>query len=130
MNGLLNAGLFFILTSIVIIIAIFIFNFVTKYKIWTEVNNGNLAVALSTGGFILGVANIMKSSIESNVKLTDTILWGGIGTVALLIVYFAFEILTPKLKVSEEIARGNKAVGFISLVFSLTFSLIIGACIS
>jgi putative membrane protein len=130
MSGLLNAGLYFIIVSAVVLIAIFIFDLVTKYKIWVEITNGNMAVAFSTGGIVLGVAYVMSCAISSNDKLTDTLMWGGIGTAALLIVYLAFEFLTPKLNVSEEIAKGNKAVGILSLVFSLAFSFIIGASIS
>jgi putative membrane protein len=117
-------------TSIVVLIAIFIFDLCTRYKIWTEINNGNMAVAFATGGITFGIANILKCAISANDSLIDTIIWGGVGTVILIVVYLAFELLTPKLNVSEEIAKGNKAVGFISLVFSVAFSLIIGASIS
>lgn len=130
LSNLLNAGLYFIATTVVVLLAILIFDLCTKYKIWAEINNGNVAVGYATGGIALGVANIMKSAIIANDKLVDTIIWGGIGTFALIIVYLAFEVLTPKLNVTEEIGKGNKAVGFISLVFSVAFSLIIGASIS
>jgi putative membrane protein len=130
MSGLLNAGLYFIVVSVVLLIAILVFDLVTKYKIWAEIANGNLAVAFSTGGIVLGVSYIMRCAIAANDKLTDTLMWGGIGTASLLIVYFAFELLTPKLNVSDEIAKGNKAVGIISLIFSVAFSYIIGASIS
>jgi len=50
LNNLLNAGLYFILTTVVVLLAIFIFDLCTKYKIWTEINNGNIAVAYATGG--------------------------------------------------------------------------------
>lgn len=124
-----NAGIFFVATSVVILISVFIFDLLTKYKVWQEIRKGNMAVALSTGGIVLGTANIMKNAISVNDSLLTTIMWGGIGAAALLIVYLLFELLTPKLNVSEEIGKGNNAVGLISLVFSLAFSLIIGACI-
>lgn len=130
MNPFLSAGVFFLVTSVVIIVAMFIFDLITKYKIWPEINNGNLAVALSTGGIVLGVANIMHFAIRANDDLIKTVMWGGLGTLTLLVVYWGFELLTPKLNVSDEIGKGNKAVGLISFVFSLGFSLIIGASIS
>lgn len=130
LSNLSNAGLYFIVTSVVVLIAILLFDLCTRYKIWSEINNGNIAVAFAIGGIVLGVANIMKSAIAANDKLLDTIIWGGVGTLALIIAYLAFELLTPKLNVTEEIGKGNKAVGFISLIFSVAFSLIIGACIS
>ncbi|MFZ5592159.1 MAG: DUF350 domain-containing protein [Bacillota bacterium] len=49
--------------------------------------------------------------------------------VLLLLVYPVFEWLTPRLNVNREIARGNVAVGALSMVFSLSVSFIIGASI-
>lgn len=129
-SNLVNAGVYFVITSVVVLLAIFVFDLCTRYKVWAEINNGNMAVAFATGGIALGVANIMKCAIASNEDILDTVIWGGIGTAALIIVYLAFELLTPKLNVTEEIGKGNKAVGFISFVFSIAFSLIIGTCIS
>jgi Predicted membrane protein len=124
-----NAGIYFIVTSVVILLSVFIFDMLTKYKVWQEIQNGNMAVAFSTGGIVIGTANIMSHAITANDSLLTTIEWGGLGTVALLAVYFLFELLTPKLNVSEEIGKGNKAVGLLSLVYSIAFSFIIGACI-
>lgn len=129
MKGYLNAGMFFVASSILILAVICIFNLLTRYKIWQEIQNGNIAVALSTGGITLGVANIMRFAITANDSLAKTLIWGGLGAAALLVVYFAFEILTPKLNVTDEIAKGNKAVGLISFIFSLAFSYIIGSSI-
>ena len=130
MNVYLNAGIYFLMTSVIILIAIFLFDLITKYKVWDEIAKGNVSVALATGGIVVGIANILKCAILTNEKLIDTIIWGGIGSVVLLLVYLAFELLTPKLNVTEEIGKGNVAVGILSLVFSLAFSLIIGSSIS
>jgi putative membrane protein len=130
MTEVLNVGVYFLASAVVVLAAVFIFDLLTKYKIWDEVNNGNLAVAMSTGGLILGVANIMKAAVASNDSVLQTLKWGGIGAATLIIVYFLFELFTPKMRVSEEIGKGNKAVGLLSLIYSLAFSLIIGACIS
>jgi putative membrane protein len=130
MSSFINAGYFFVCTSVAIFIALFIFDLLTKYKIWEEIANGNMAASFSSGGIALGVANIMRYAISSNDSLIPTLIWGGVGTVALLIAYFGFELLTPKLNVGEEISKGNKAVGFMSFVFSIAFSFIIGASIS
>ena len=130
MQDIANAGIYFITTSVVLLVSILIFDLLVRYKVWAEINNGNMAVAFSTGGIFLGVANVMRYAISSNDSLLSTALWGGLGALALLVVYFAFELLTPRLNVSEEIGKGNKAVGFISLIFSIGFSFIIGASIS
>lgn len=130
MNNYLNFALYFVVTSLVVLVVTFIFDLITKYKIWSEITKGNTAVALATGGIILGAANIMKCAIDSNSSMINTLIWGGLGSLALLIVYLGFELFTPKLKVSEEIEKGNNAVGLLSLAYSLAFSFVIGASIS
>lgn len=126
----LLSGEYFVLTSAILVAALFVFDKVTKYSLWREIEKGNLAVAFSSGGITLGIANILRAAVSSNVSLPGTLVWGCAGTAVLLIVYFGFELLTPKLKVSDEIGKGNTAVGFISFSFSIAMSLVIGAVIS
>ncbi|MFC3040058.1 DUF350 domain-containing protein [Virgibacillus xinjiangensis] len=107
-----------------------VFELVTTYRNWTEIKRGNMAVALATGGKIIGIANIFRYSIEQNDSLLQTVGWGIFGFVLLLMGYLIFEFLTPTIKVDEEIGRGNKAVGLISLVISLGLSFVVGASIT
>ncbi|TXL62528.1 DUF350 domain-containing protein [Cerasibacillus terrae] len=107
-----------------------IFELVTTYKNWTEIKKGNIAVALATGGKIIGIAIIFRYSIEHNDTLLQSIGWGAIGFLLLLSGYFIFEFLTPTMKIDEEIGKGNKAVGFISFIISVGLSFVIGASIS
>lgn len=130
MNAYLNSGLYFLMTTVIVLIAIFLFDFITKYKIWPEITKGNVAVSLATGGIVAGVAIIMRGAISSNDTMLQAAIWGGAGTILLLVVYLGFELLTPKLNVSDEIGKGNVAVGLISCFFSIAFSLVISASIS
>ena len=43
-----------------LIIFLFFFEFVTRYKCWHEIKKGNLAVAMATGGKIFGICNIFR----------------------------------------------------------------------
>ncbi|MGN1385519.1 MAG: DUF350 domain-containing protein [Bacillus sp. (in: firmicutes)] len=112
------------------IVFLAVFELVTKYRNWTEIKNGNMAVAMATGGKILGIANIFRHSIMQHDSLVDMIYWGIFGFVLLIAVYFIFEFLTPGFKVDEEIKNDNRAVGLISMVISISVSYIIGAGIS
>ncbi|MDF9407026.1 DUF350 domain-containing protein [Pelotomaculum isophthalicicum JI] len=116
--------------SIIILLTILIFVMITKYNDWEEIRKGNIAAAMALGGKIFGVGNIMRFAILSNNNAGETILWGVIGLVLLILVYLLFELLTPRLNVNQEIGSGNAAVGLLSLVFSITFSFVIGASIS
>ena len=106
-----------------------IFELVTSYKNWEEIRNGNVAVALATGGKIFGIATIFRYSIEHNDSLLETIGWGAFGFLLLLSAYFIFEFLLPTIKVDEEIGKGNVAVGLLSMIFSIGIAFVIGASI-
>ena len=98
-----------------LVVFLAIFEMVTKYKNWEEIKKGNVAVALATGGKILGVANIFRCTIEQNNSLLSMIGWGIYGFLLLVVGYFIFEFLTPKFKIDEEIQNDNRAVGLISM---------------
>ncbi|RLL47925.1 DUF350 domain-containing protein [Oceanobacillus piezotolerans] len=118
--------------SVVILCAIVflaIFEVITSYSNWEEIKKGNFAVAMATGGKLLGIAIIFRYSIEHNDTIFQSIGWGLFGFVLLLIGYVIFEFLTPTIKVDDEIGKGNKAVGFISMVISVGLASVIGASI-
>ena len=110
-----------------IILFLAIFELVTKYHNWKEIQQGNLSVAMATGGKIFGVANIFRYSIDNHDSLLVMIGWGLYGFFLLLVGYFIFEFLTPKFNIDKEIQSDNRAVGFISLVISIGLSFVIGA---
>lgn len=120
----------FIVASLIILLTIFVFVKVTKYNDWEEIKKGNTAAGMTLGGKIFGVGNIMRFAIVSNTGPLDTVIWGLTGMALLILVYLAFEWLTPRINVNEEIASGNMAVGFMSLAFSVAISYVIGASIS
>ncbi|PYZ93698.1 hypothetical protein CR194_11120 [Salipaludibacillus keqinensis] len=112
-----------------IIMTLAIFEWVTKYGTWTEIKQGNVAVALATGGKVFGVANVFRHSIMANDSVLALLGWGVFGFVLLLFVYFIYEFLTPGFKVDEELKRDNKAVGLLSFILSVALSYVIGASI-
>lgn len=119
-----------LVTTFMVLLTILAFTRLTPYNDWQEISQGNLAAAMSLGGKIFGVANIMRFAITTNSHALDVIFWGAIGLILQILVYLAFEWVTPRLDVSKEIGRGNNAVGFMSLAFSVAFSYLIGASIS
>ncbi|KOO52406.1 DUF350 domain-containing protein [Viridibacillus sp. FSL E2-0187] len=113
-----------------LILSMVIFEIVTKYKNWVEIKRGNVAVALATGGKILGVCNIFRYSIEKHNSLAEMMGWGLFGFILLIFAYVLFEFMTPTFKVDEEIEKDNRSVGFISFTISVGLSFVIGASIS
>lgn len=112
-----------------LVVFLFLFEFVTRYNCWTEIKNGNLAVAMATGGKIFGICNIFRFSIEANDSVYESIIWSVFGFVLLLAAYFLFEFLTPVFRIDEEMKQGNKAVGLIAMLISVSLSYVIGATI-
>ena len=129
-HPLIETAGYYSVVVLCMIVFLAVFELVTKYNNWEEIKNGNLSVAMATGGKIFGIANIFRHSIEQHNALISMIGWGVYGFVLLLIAYFMFEFLTPKFRVDEEIQKNNKAVGFISMVISIGLSFVIGASIT
>lgn len=129
-NEFVQTAAYYSVVVLCMIVFLAVFELVTKYRNWEEIKNGNIAVAMATGGKIFGIANIFRHSIQLNDTLLTMITWGVFGFVLLLIGYFIFEFLTPKFKIDEEIENNNIAVGFISMVLSIGLSYVIGAGLS
>jgi putative membrane protein len=112
-----------------IIVFLTLFELVTKYRNWHEIKNGNIAVALATGGKVFGIANVFRFSILQHDSLFQMIVWGIYGFALLLCAYFIFEFLTPSFKVDEEIEKDNRAVGLLAAFISIGLSFVVGASI-
>jgi putative membrane protein len=129
-NRYIQIAAYYSVVILCMVVFLAVFEVVTKYKNWEEIKKGNLAVAMATGGKIVGLSNIFRASISENNSLLEMIGWGVYGFVLLLASYFIFEFLTPKFKIDEEIQNDNRAVGLMSLIISIGLSFVIGAGIS
>lgn len=129
-NPFVEMAGYFSVVVLCLVVSMVIFEIVTKYNNWEQIQHGNLAVALATGGKILGICNIFRYSIERHSTLFEMLYWGIFGFGLLIFAYVLFEFFTPRFKVDEEIENGNAAVGLISLTISVGLSFVIGASIS
>jgi putative membrane protein len=129
-HPLVETAGYFSVVVLCLILTMVLFEIVTKYKNWQEIQKGNVAVAMATGGKIFGVANIFRYSIENHNSLPEMMGWGLYGFGLLIVAYFLFEFLTPKFNIDREIENDNRSVGFISLSISVGLSFVIGASIS
>ncbi|PPA71585.1 DUF350 domain-containing protein [Jeotgalibacillus proteolyticus] len=129
-HPLIETAGYYSVVVLCMIVFLAVFELVTKYNNWEEIKNGNISVAMATGGKVFGMANIFRHSIGQHDSLFSMMAWGIYGFVLLLVAYFMFEFLTPRFRVDEEIKNNNKAVGFISMVISVGLSFVIGASIT
>jgi len=129
-NPYIETLAFFSVAIVALIVFLAIFEVVTKYKDWEEIKNGNISVAMATGGKIFGICNLFRFAILNNDSLLHSLIWAGYGFVLLLVAYFIFEFLTPYFKIDEEIQKDNKAVGLLSMMISISISYVIGASVT
>ena len=61
----------------------------------TAKDEAGIAVAHNLGGKIVGQALVMASAVFHAVSIGDLIIWGVIGIIFQVLVYYAFEKLTP-----------------------------------
>lgn len=107
-----------------------VFNWMTPYRDMEELKKGNVAVALALGGKFLGTAIILGVSAFTNTSIMHMILWFAVGYVCLVASYWIFELVTPGFNISDQLKKGNVAVGtllclvFIGMAFAVS-SLII-----
>jgi putative membrane protein len=56
-----------------------------------------------------------------------SLLFGVVGITLFLLGYFAFDKLTPKLEVEEELAKGNMAVGIVVGALLVSIAIVISS---
>jgi putative membrane protein len=129
-NPYLETLAFFSVTVLALVVFLAVFEFVTRYDDWKEIRNGNVAVAMATGGKIFGICNIFRFAILNNDSILDSLIWASFGFVLLLVAYFIFEFLTPTIKIDAEIQKDNRAVGLLSMIISIAISYVVGASVT
>ncbi|KQO14660.1 DUF350 domain-containing protein [Paenibacillus sp. Leaf72] len=128
-NSYLAMLLYISIVVLSLLVFLWVFELVTRYNCWKEIKNGNVAVAMATGGKIFGICNIFRFSIEANDSIYQSMIWGAFGFLILLGAYFLFEFLTPVFRIDDEIERDNRAVGLIAMIISVSLSYVIGGAI-
>lgn len=118
---------YFSVACLALVVLLAIFEIVTPYKCWDEIKQGNVSVAMATGGKIFGICNIFRFGIEAHESFYASLMWAVVGYLLLLVAYFLFGFLIPYFKLDKEIAKDNRAVGLLSLIISISLSYIIGA---
>lgn len=129
-NVYLKTLAFFSVSVVALVVFLAIFGLITRYKDWEEIKKGNVAAAMATGGKIFGICNIFRFAILNNDTLLESLIWSSFGFLLLLISHFIYDFLTPYFKIDEQIKNGNKAVGLISFVISVSISYVIGASVT
>lgn len=122
---------YFIVSVVIVLIGLFIFEMMTqKYKDLEAVKEGNVAVAMSIAGKIIGICIILAFAIYHSTEIYETLIWGAYGVVLQMIAYLLFDLLTRKFSVEDQLSKNNIAVGTLSMGVSIGLAFVIGASIT
>ncbi|WP_010651161.1 DUF350 domain-containing protein [Oceanobacillus massiliensis] len=122
---------YFVISIVVVLIGLLIFeNLTRKYKDMEEIKNGNVAVALSIAGKVIGICIILAFAIYHSLYIYETLIWGAFGVVLQMIAYLLFDVFTRKFSVEEQLKDNNVAVGIMSMSVSIGLAFVIGASIT
>ncbi|SMO65597.1 DUF350 domain-containing protein [Melghirimyces algeriensis] len=87
------------------------------------------AAAYDLGGKLLGLCLVLASAIYHSLGLVDLVIWGVIGAVFQVIIFYLFELITP-FRIVSEIPNGNVSVGIFTSLLSISTGLLMAALIS
>ncbi|RLL47857.1 DUF350 domain-containing protein [Oceanobacillus piezotolerans] len=131
MEAFIATVVYFFISIVILYIGLVIFEVITtKYKDYEELKNGNVAVALSIAGKVIGISIILAFSIYNSTHIYDSIIWGVVGIVLQMIAYYIMEILTRSFSVEDQLKNNNIAVGIFSMSVSIGLGFVIGASIT
>lgn len=126
----LNALIYFVVSAALLLVMVRLFFLITPYNDAEEITRGNGAVGLTLFAKLTGMGIILWSAISHNDSLLEVAAWAVFGSVLMILSYYIFELLTPKLHVRDELQKGNMAVGWMVAGIFITLGLVVAACIS
>lgn len=131
MNLYLNFAAYLGVAFVLLIVGVVLFTISTpKLKEFRLIAEKNVTAALSLGGKIVGLAIVLGAAAEYSVYLLDMALWGAIGILSQIIVFFLAEIITIRFSIHKAIEEDNRAVGTMLLSLSLAVGWIVAKCLS
>lgn len=113
-----------------LLVGLFLMEVTTKVKEFSLMAKGNKAASYVLGGRLLGLAIVIYSTVANSISLKDMALWGAIGIVAQIVVFYLAEWLTPRFNVSQSIEDDNQAVGLFLMFLSVSIGVVIAGCLT
>jgi putative membrane protein len=93
-----------------LVIALTIYVMLTPHHEIRLIREGNVAAAASLGGTAIGMAIVLYSTASSTFSILELAVWGGLGLVGQLFVFFIVSIVIPGLKQGIEDNRVSYGV--------------------
>lgn len=123
---LADLGIGLLILLVILLFGYAVFSLLTRFKDNEEIARGNEAAGMYMGSKMLGLCIIVAMVSFSSHSWVQMLIWSAVGIVALCIVYLLFDLVTPKTKLGEEIAKGNMAVAQLLRGIIIGVSLVLG----
>ena len=131
MNVYLNFLSYLGVSISLLVIGMLLFTLSTpKIKEFQLIAQKNVSAAMLLGGKVIGLAIVLGAAVEYSISLIDMVIWGAIGIVAQVAVFFIAELITIRFSIQKAIKEDNRAVGTILLSLSLAVGWIVAKCLS
>lgn len=131
MNLYMNFASYLGVALLLLIVGVVLFTISTpKIKEFRLIAEKNTTAALSLGGKIVGLAIVLGAAAEYSVSLLDMAIWGVIGIISQIIVFFIAEVITIRFSIHRAIEEDNRAVGTMLFSLSLAVGWIVAKCLS
>ncbi|AHN21376.1 DUF350 domain-containing protein [Lysinibacillus sphaericus] len=131
MNVYLNFLSYLGVSISLLVIGMLLFTLSTpKIKEFQLIAQKNVSAAMLLGGKVIGLAIVLGAAVEYSISLFDMVIWGAIGIVAQVVVFFIAELITIRFSIQKAIEEDNRAVGTILLSLSLAVGWIVAKCLS
>jgi putative membrane protein len=126
--GLPAFGLYLVSSLFLLGLFVSIYIWITPYREFALIREGNVAAAASLSGTILGFVIPLAHSVAQSVNLADMALWGLIALVVQLLVFFLVTRILPGI--ARDIPAGKVAPGVLLGSLSLGTGILNAACMT
>lgn len=114
---------------VLLVVATWVFVKVTPTDQFALIRGGNTAVAISTGGVVIGFALGVAAAFRYSANLLDAAVWGLVALVAQLLAFYAVMLLMgPKWR--EGFERGDMAGAVFKAAVAIAVGWINAACMA
>lgn len=116
---------------LLLVVGVVLFTVTTpKIKEFQLIAEKNVTAAMSLGGKVIGLAIVLGAAAEYSVSILDMTIWGMVGILSQIIVFFLAELITIRFSIHKAIIEDNRAVGTMLLSLSLAVGWIVAKCLS
>lgn len=115
---------------VLLVIGTALFEISTKAKEFKLITQGNQTAALVLGGKVVGLALVLGSSIAHSISMMDMVIWGAVGIVSQIVLYYIAELATVRFNINKAVEDDNKAIGILLFLLSISVGWIIAQCLT